>query len=183
MENVLYELRPNVLKSLLASLGKVVLIAAVFIGGFYYLSSIGIFEVFIELINGAGLDISQNMFKVSFPLGVAFVAFIAALLNYVKLSRVRYVCYPDHLSIYKNFMIFQLHETNIPYWNIKSIVSKKDSIVIEAAGLKKGTIDLESVDNPAEELGKIQTIIRNFQANYYADYIKQQRIKNIAEEY
>lgn len=186
MENILYELRPNLSKALMLSLGKVVIVAGLFIGGYYFLSSMGIFEVFNELLKSIGVDASGNFIKVSFPFGCAFVAFIVALLNYISLNKVRYVMYQDHLSIYKNFLIFQVHETNIPYWNIKSISvhqKKKDTISIEVAGVKNNAINLSCIDNANDASNKIQIIVRNFMANYYADYIKQQRIKNIAEEY
>jgi len=193
MENILYELTPNIKKAFMFSIGKVLVVAGIFLGGFYYLSSMGIFDIFIELLNEMELDVTQNFINISFPVGVSFVALVAIGLNYMSLHKVRYVCYVDHISIYRNFMIFQVSETNIPYWNIKGIETDNagmenklfntGAIRIEASGTKKGFVKLEYIDYPEQVELKIQEIIRNFKANYYADYIKKQRIKSIAEQY
>jgi len=83
-------------------------------------------------------------------------------------------------------MIFQVNEIQIPYWNIKSIFidpKQKQNIKIEASGLPKEQVLLQYLDKPQEAVNKINEIIRQFKANYYAEYMNQQKVENTINQY
>lgn len=185
MDEKLYEIKPNLKKAFWSGVLRMIVIAGIILGLFYYLKSLGIFEVFLELSAEVGFEIPITTINIIVPVIAAMVVLIGALYAYLRWSQVRYVCYNDHLSLYKSFMIYQIREIQILYWNIKSVAldpKQAKCIKIEAGGLEKGFVKLEYLDNATEAVAAIQELIKRFKASYYADFYKQQKIDNIKEQ-
>jgi hypothetical protein len=184
MMETLFEFRPNVKRAFLLSLGKVLFIAALIIGGYYYLSRMEIFGVFKELLGDANITLPEIAWGIWVTVGVVIISIGFLGVNYFDITKRRYVGYKDNLTLYKNFMIFQLNEIKIPYWNIQNVETddKKRHVIIEATGIKNRSITLKFIDDPEKAVEKIKESVRHFKANYYADYVKRQRIKSIAEQ-
>jgi len=185
MDEKLYEIKPNLKKAFWSGVLRMTIIAGIILGLFYYLKSLGIFEVFLELGTEVGFEIPITTINIVVLVIAALVVLIGTLFTYLRWSQVRYVCYNDHLSLYKSFMIYQIKEIQILYWNIKSVAldpKQLKSIRVEAGGLEKGFVKLEYLDNAAEAVAAIQELIKRFKASYYADFYKQQKIEKIQEQ-
>lgn len=188
MEAPIAEIRPDIKKAFISNIFHVLVVVVLIVGTLIYLNSIVGLDVFLDTFALFGINISTSAVVFWFILLTLLFTTILLILNYVNLGKLTYTLYPDKLEYGKSFFILQTSKV-IPYANIAKITYKDKSflntskITIDLTGMKESKLELDFIDNAEEVVGKIQGLIQNYKANYYAKYSQDSRYQNIIDKY
>ena len=189
MEAPIAEIKPDIKKAFISNIFRVAVIIALIIGTLIYLNVIVGLDVFLDTFALFGINISTSTVVFWFILITILATTILLILNYVNLGKLTYTLYPDKLTYGKSFFIMQTSSKSIPYVNIAKITYEDKSflntskITIELTGMKEPKLELDFIDNAAEVVRKIQELIQNYKANYYAQYSQKNKYQNIVDKY
>ncbi len=185
MEAPIAKIKPDIKKAFIYNILLVAVVVVLIIGTLIYLNIIVGLDIFIDTFEQIGITISTTSFiSWSIFLVLLFTALLL-ILNYVNLGKLTYTLYPDKILYSKSFFIMQISNKTIPYANIAKITYEDKAllntskITIELTGTKEPKIELDFIDNAEEVVGKIQELIRNYKADYYARYAQERRINKL----
>jgi len=187
MQTPISEIKPSIKKAFISNILFVSVIVVLIIGTLIYLNSIVGLDIFIDTFREVGIEISSASLLFWFIVIILFVTGLLLILNYVNLGKVSYILYPDKL-VYTKSSLIQHKEQEVPYANIAKITSEKKSflkpaeVTIELTGMKESKVAIKFLENPEEIVMKIQELVRQYRANYYAKYSQDYRYQNIMDK-
>ena len=157
-------LKPNILKSYLISITKVLGAVAVIILLLVFFDWFVGFETFVSVLDLLGFKINPKEIFVYFLFAIGSMVVLLLTLNYIMLSSVRYEFQNDRLKIVRTQFLILLKKEEIKYINIMQAnfnASLADNI------LNSGTIQLSlrGMTSPTKSLELIDN------ANYFVNYI------------
>ena len=186
MEAPVAEIKPNIKKAFVSDIILVLLIVSFIIATLAYLNNIVGLKVFINAFKEFGVVIPLSSIIYWSMLFVLFITSLFLIMDYVSLGKVSYTFYPDKILYAKNLFVMQLSEKAIPYSNIARISYGKNfflntSIILELTGMKKGKVEFNFIDNREEVVKKIESLIKEYKARYYAQYAQEHRFQGILD--
>ncbi len=189
MEAPIAAIKPNIKKALISNIIFVLGIVILIIGSLIYLNIIVGLDIFLDTFKGLGINISSSYLIFWFVFFVLFFTSLLLLLNYANLGKIEYTLYPNKIVYTKSFFIIHIKDKEVPYGNIPKITYEKkpflntSKIIIELTGMKEKKIELDFIDTPEEVVRKIQELIKDYRAKYYAQYTQDYRYQNIMDKY
>ncbi len=185
MEAPLAEIKPNIKKAFISNLLIVIGIVILIICLLLYLNNIVGLNVFLDVLKQFDISISPITLLIwSIVIILLFIGLLL-ILNYVILSKHVYSIYSDKIVYSRNFFVMQLNEQIIPYSNVTKISYEKKpflntaAITLELTGMKESRIIFNFIDEAEEVVEKIQNLIKDYRAQYYAQYTQDYRMQNI----
>ncbi len=189
MDVPLAEIRPSVKKAFISNIlfisGIVILIIAILL----YLNAIVGLDIFLDSFKEIGVIISPQKLLMYSIFAIVSITVLMLLLNYVTLSKVYYTLYQDKIKYSKSLFIVQVKDQTIPYPNIARVSYKKKAflntskITIDLTGMKENKVEIDFVDDVEDVVRKIQDLMREFRARYYAQYTQDYRMNNIMGQF
>lgn len=185
MEAPVAEIKPDIKKAFLYNILRVAGVVALVVGTLIYLNIVVGLDLFLDSFAQMGITISTTSFISWFIFLIIFSTAILLILNYVNLGKLTYTLYPDKIVYNQSFFIMQTKDKTIPYANIAKITYKDrallntSKITIDLTGTNKPNIELDFIDDAQEVVGKIQELVRDYKANYYAKYAQDKAIRRL----
>lgn len=189
MEAPIAEIKPNIKKAFIANLLFVFSIVALVISTLIYLNAVVGLNVFIESFKEIGIIISPSSLLFWFIVLILFFTALLLILNYISLGKISYTIYPDKINYSRSFLIMQISDKTIPYANIAKVFYENKSflktskVVLELTGMKESKVEIDYIDDAQELIRKIQELVSNYRANYYAKYSQDYRYQNIMDRF
>jgi len=189
MEAPVAEIKPSIKKAFILNImiisGVVLLIIVLLI----ILESLVGLDLFLDVFKEMGLNVSVTSLLLYSIFITIFITVLLLIMNYVSLGKVRYTLYPDKIVYSKSLFILQIHDKEIPYQNITKITYEKkpflktSKVCFELTGMKENKITIDFIDNAEEVVQKIQELIREYRAKYYARYSNEYKYQNIMDKF
>lgn len=189
MEAPIAEIKPNIKKAFLSNILLVFVIVALIIGTLIYLNSVVGLDIFLDSFKEIGVVISPSSLLFWFISLILFFTILSLILNYIALGKITYTFYPDKMVYGRSFFIMQLSDKTIPYANIAKVSYESKSFLntakvgLDLTGMKESKIEIDFIDDAQEVVKRIQELIANYRANYYAKYAQDYRYQNIMDRY
>ena len=189
MEAAVANIKPNIKKAFILNIMIVSFILVLIISLLIYLHSIVGLGVFLTTFREIGIDISPPVLLVYSIFLIIFFTALFLILNYLTLAKISYTLYPDKIVYSRSLLIIRISDKVIPYSNIAKITYDKkpflktSKIVLELTGMKESKVEIDFIDNVEEVVNKIQELIREHRAKYYARYTEENRFQNIVDKY
>jgi len=167
------EIKPDSKKIILFSFSKVIGILLLFGSLLWFLNSLIDLKWLFSIFKEFGFEMDFSALMPTLSIGALLLA-TGLVLEYMTLSKLRYVFYQDHFTYYQNFLIFQVSEIDIPYHNIVKITFERmtlfnaGNIDLELSSMKQKSVTLKFVNNVEQAAKDILQIINNYRATYYA---------------
>ena len=188
MEDVaVAEIRSNVGKAFFLNLFFVGIIVVLIIGISIYLNTVVGLGIFLDGLKVIGVTISGKAL-LGYIVALTLLATVLILvLNYVNLGKMRVILYRNKLEYSKSLFVMQLSENEISFENIAKVsIEKKpffntSKIILGLNGLKQDKLEIDFIDDAEEVAAKIQELIKDYRARYYAQYTQNYRMQNIME--
>lgn len=188
MEAPLAEIKPNIKKAFIRNIlivgGIVFLVIIVLL----CLNSVVGLSIFLDVIGVLGIVISPLAVLAYFIFFVLFFTALSLILNYVTLGKIGYTLYQDKMVYSESFFIVHISDKVIPYANITKISYEKKpflntaKIILDLTGMKQDKVTLNFIDEAEEVVSKLQELVREYRAKYYAKYSQEYRYQNIMEQ-
>ncbi|MBI2140257.1 PH domain-containing protein [Candidatus Woesearchaeota archaeon] len=186
MEGLVLELRPDIRKTFV-SFGIILGIIIIGLTGMLlFLNSIVGLQVFLDVFSEFGIPVS-GLSLVFWMYGViAGSGGLIVLFDYMMLKHERYDFYTDRL-IFTKAKGLGKEEEELPYGNITSVTfakqafPKPDKVILHITGKPYDKVEMKNLDGPGEIVGKLQSILHEYRARYYAKYGHEYRMQNIME--
>lgn len=189
MEAAIAEIKPNIKKAFILNIMIIGVAVILIIAMLIFLNSVVGLDVFLDSFKELGINISTAVLLSYSIFSILFITGLLLILNYVTLGKIRYTLYQDKITYSKSLFIMQISDKTIPYANIAKITYKNKpflntaKIILELTGMKESKIELDFIDDAEEVVGKIQELIKDYRANYYAQYSQNYRFQNIIDRY
>lgn len=188
MEAPLAEIKPNIKKAFISNILVVCGIVALIIVLLVYINNIVGLSIFLDVLRLFGIVISP---LVVLAYSIFFVLFFTALLlilNYVTLGKISYTLYPDKVVYSKSFFIMSISGKAIPYANITKISYEKKpflntaKVILDLTSMQQDKVTLDFIDNAEELVSKLQELVSDYKAKYYARYTEEYRYQHIIDK-
>ena len=188
MEAPIAEIKPNIKKAFTLNLLIVGAIVILIIALLIYLNSVVGLDIFLDAFKEIGINISTASLLAYSIFIILFLTALLLISNYVTLGKVSYTLYPDKIFYNKSLFIAQITDKTIPYANITKISYEKKAflntakIILELTGMKESKVELDFIDDADAVVRKIQELIREYRAKYYAQYSQDYRYQSIMDQ-
>lgn len=184
-------LKPNILKSYLLSIAKVLAAIAVIVLLLLFFDWFVGFETFVEVFELLGIIINPKEVFVYFLFAIGSITVFLLVLNYIMLSSVRYEFQNDKLRLVTTQFLILLKKEEIKYINITqanfnaSIIDQilnSGTITLSLRGMTSPTKNLELIDSASYFVNYINRILDIYRLVVQNEINKKLKVKNLLRQ-